>query len=97
VVAITCDSLCTFEFRIATKLFGPDRPELNVDWYDFCVTATDPGPLEGASDMTMQEPWDLQLVCAAGTIVSLVGVTFRRSRLPHCSTLCDKLLATTHK
>ncbi|MCL4123655.1 UNVERIFIED_CONTAM: hypothetical protein GTU68_047126 [Idotea baltica] len=69
VVAVAYDGLCTFEFGVATELFGLDRPELDVDWYDFAVIAAEAGPLRATGGMTMHAPHDLRAVATAGTIV----------------------------
>ncbi len=69
VVALAYDGLCSFEFGIASELFGLSRPELDVDWYDFGVVAIEPGPLRTAGGMTLSAPADLGLVANAGTIV----------------------------
>ena len=69
VVAVAYDGLCMFEFGVATELFGLDRPELDVAWYDFSVIAAEPGALRVTGGMTMHAPNDLQAVAAAGTIV----------------------------
>jgi len=36
------DGLCTFEFAIATEVFGLDRPEFGDDWYRFRVISIEP-------------------------------------------------------
>lgn len=69
VVAVAYDGLCTFEFGVATELFGLARPELGVQWYDFSVVAVEPGPLRALGGMTVDAPHDLEAVAAAGTIV----------------------------
>jgi AraC family transcriptional regulator, transcriptional activator FtrA len=68
-VAVAYDGLCTFEFGVAAELFGLDRPELDVDWYDFAVVATEAGPLRATGGMTVHAPHDLRAVACAGTIV----------------------------
>ena len=69
VVAVAYDGLCTFEFGVATELFGLARPELNVDWYDFAVVAADAGPLRAAGGLTLHAPHALDTIAQAGTIV----------------------------
>lgn len=68
-VAVAYDGLCTFEFGVATELFGLARPELDVDWYDFRVVAVERGPLRSLGGVTIQAPCDLEAVESAGTIV----------------------------
>lgn len=69
VVAIAYNDLCTFEFGVATELFGLARPELDVDWYKFRAIAAEPGPLAATGGLTLQAPHDLAAIEAAGTIV----------------------------
>lgn len=69
VVALAYDGLCAFEFGVTAELFGLARPELAVDWYDFSVVSTDPGPLRTLGGLTLQAPTDLSLLVDAGTVV----------------------------
>lgn len=69
VVAVVYDGLCTFEFGIATELFGLDRPELDVDWYDFSVVSVDDGPIGTIGGMELRAPVDFRRIEAAGTII----------------------------
>ena len=43
VVVVVYNGLCTFEFGIATEIFGLSRPELGNDWYRFQVCSAE-GP-----------------------------------------------------
>jgi len=69
VVAVAYDGLCTFEFGVATELFGLARPELDVDWYDFSVVAADDGPLRALGGLTIKAPHDPGAIETAGTVV----------------------------
>lgn len=69
VVAVAYDNLCTFEFGLATELFGLARPELDIDWYDFEVISVDDGPLRTIGGATVTAPTDLGRLDNAGTIV----------------------------
>jgi AraC family transcriptional activator FtrA len=69
VVALAYDRLCTFEFGCTVELFALERPELNVDWYDFAVCAIEPGPIRAAGGITIAAPYDLALLERADTIV----------------------------
>ena len=69
VVAVAYDGLCTFEFGVATELFGLPRPELDVDWYRFQVVSSDPGPLRTLGGVTITAPHDLSPISTAGTVV----------------------------
>src|SRR5262245_48737764 len=42
VCVLAYDGLCTFEFAIATEVFGLDRPEFGDDWYRFRVISIEP-------------------------------------------------------
>lgn len=68
-VAVLYDGLCTFEFGLTTELFGLERPELDVDWYDYGVVSVDPGPLSTLGGVTVSAPTDLSVIETAGTIV----------------------------
>jgi AraC family transcriptional regulator, transcriptional activator FtrA len=69
VVAIAYDGLCAFEFGIATELFGLDRPELGVPWYQYRVVAESPEPIRALGGITLHASHDLRHVRQAGTIV----------------------------
>lgn len=68
-VALAYDGLCSFEFGVATELFGLARPELDFEWYDFAVVAAEPGPMRAVGGLTVQADHDLERVATAGTIV----------------------------
>jgi AraC family transcriptional regulator, transcriptional activator FtrA len=69
VVALAYDRLCTFEFGCVVELFALDRPELGVPWYDFEVVAVEPGPIRAAGGITVQAPYEPELLALADTIV----------------------------
>jgi transcriptional regulator GlxA family with amidase domain len=69
VVALAYDRLCTFEFGCVVELFALERPELGVDWYDFKVCAVEPGPIRAAGGITVQAPYQPELLVLADTIV----------------------------
>jgi AraC family transcriptional activator FtrA len=69
VVALAYDRLCTFEFGCTVELFALERPELDVDWYDFAVCAVEPGPIRAAGGITVQAPYAPELLARADTIV----------------------------
>jgi AraC family transcriptional activator FtrA len=69
VVALAYDRLCTFEFGCVVELFALERPELDVDWYDFQVCAVEPGPIRAAGGITVQAPYAPELLALADTIV----------------------------
>ncbi|GJI97315.1 transcriptional regulator FtrA [Duganella caerulea] len=69
VVALAYDRLCTFEFGCTVELFALERPELDVDWYDFAVCAVEPGPIRAAGGIIVQAPYAPELLERADTIV----------------------------
>lgn len=69
VVALAYDRLCTFEFGIATEVFGLPRPEMGPDWYRFAVCAIEPGPLRATGGFKVMADGGLELLDEAGTIV----------------------------
>ena len=69
VIALAYDRLCTFEFGCTVELFALERPELDVDWYDFAVVAVEPGPIRAAGGITVQAPYTPELLALSNTIV----------------------------
>jgi AraC family transcriptional activator FtrA len=69
VVALAYDRLCTFEFGCTVELFALDRPELEVDWYDFAVCSAERGPIRAAGGIEIRVPNSLSLLDEADTIV----------------------------
>ncbi len=69
VVAIAYDRLCMFEFAVAAELFGLERPELDVDWYDFRVASVKPGPFRALGGVSLTADGGLELLDKAGTII----------------------------
>jgi AraC family transcriptional regulator, transcriptional activator FtrA len=68
-VAVAYDGLCSFEFGIATELFGLARPELGVKWYEYRVVAASNEPIQMTGGLTVHASTDLRHVRRAGTIV----------------------------
>lgn len=69
VVALAYDRLCTFEFGCTVELFALERPELGVDWYDFAVCAVEQGPIRAAGGITVQAPFQPELLALADTLI----------------------------
>jgi len=69
VVALAYDQLCTFEFGCAVEVFSLKRPELEVSWYRFAVCAAEPGKLRAAGGITIEAPYELDLLDTADTII----------------------------
>ena len=63
------DGLCTFEYGCVYEIFGLPRPELDRPWYRFEVCAAEPGPLRAAGGLSVQAPYDPDLVERADTVV----------------------------
>lgn len=68
VVVLAYDGLCLFEFGIATEVFGLARPEFD-DWYDFEITAVEPGPIRGMGGLAIEAPLALDRLAGASLIV----------------------------
>ncbi|MES2150015.1 MAG: transcriptional regulator FtrA [Pseudomonadota bacterium] len=69
VVALAYDRLCTFEFGCTVELFALERPELQVEWYDFAVCAIEPGPIRAAGGIVIEALDQPALLARADTIV----------------------------
>ncbi|MFZ6770847.1 transcriptional regulator FtrA [Undibacterium sp. Di26W] len=69
VVALAYDQLCTFEFGCTVELFALNRPELDVDWYDFAVCAMEAGKLRAAGGIRVEVPHDLNMLDQADTVI----------------------------
>lgn len=69
VVALAYDRLCTFEFGCTVELFALERPELEVDWYEFAVCAVEEGPIRAIGGITVAAPYSPELLARADTIV----------------------------
>lgn len=63
------DGLCSFEFGVATELFGLARPELDIDWYEFEVVSIDEGPLRATGGVSLTAPTDLSRIETADLVV----------------------------
>jgi len=69
VVALTHDSLSLFEFAVAAEIFGLDRPELGVEWYDFQVASVQDEPLRALGGVSVRASSGLEALELAGTII----------------------------
>jgi AraC family transcriptional regulator, transcriptional activator FtrA len=68
VVALAYDGLCTFEFGIATELFGLPRPEFE-SWYSFEVCALENRPLKATGGVRILPGKGLSGLRRADTII----------------------------
>lgn len=69
VATLAYDGLCTFEFGVATEVFGLARPEMGKSWYRHATTAVEPGPLRAAGGLTVTADNGLELLEEADLIV----------------------------
>jgi AraC family transcriptional regulator, transcriptional activator FtrA len=69
VVAVAYDRLCSFEFGIASELFGLARPELDVPWYEFRVVSVANGPIRTTGGIELRASTNLRHVREAGLVV----------------------------
>ncbi|WP_035578104.1 transcriptional regulator FtrA [Hyphomonas jannaschiana] len=68
VVALVYDRLWPLEFGIAAEIFGWERPELGVDWYDFRVAAP-PGTNRAMGGFSISSDHGLEALRDADTII----------------------------
>lgn len=69
VAILAYNGLCIFEFGIAYELFGLDRSDMGVAWYDCRIIGID-GPISSAeAGISIESPWSLDLIERAQTIV----------------------------
>ena len=69
VVALVYDGLCTFEFGIASELFGLPRPEFGRDWYRFASCAIEKGPLRAAGGLRVAADSGPEVIDRADIVV----------------------------
>ncbi len=77
VATLVVDGIQPFEFAVACEVFGLERPELGVEWYDFHICG--PGPWVTTGQLSsqgpprqgfrMEVPDGLELVARADTVV----------------------------
>jgi AraC family transcriptional activator FtrA len=75
------DGLCTFEYGIAVEIFGLDRPELGVPWYDCRIVGVDGPRARGNGGVVVHADAGLPLLARARTIV-IPGWRDRAERPP---------------
>src|SRR5262245_24547375 len=69
VVALVYDGLATFEFGCTVELFGLERAELGVKWYDFAVCSADGPVVRAAGGVEVRVPHTIAMLDQADTIV----------------------------
>jgi AraC family transcriptional activator FtrA len=63
------DHINPFELAVATEVFGLDRPELGVQWYQTFVCAVEPRPILTRSGFSIFTSYDLTQMREANTII----------------------------
>ena len=63
------DGLGTFEFAIATEVFGLDRPEFGDDWYRFASCSEGRRPVRANGHVSITPEAGLEALADAGTII----------------------------
>ncbi len=69
IVALVYNGLCTFEFGIASEIFGLFRPEINGGWYKFKSVSLEIGPLLAAGGLEFSASGSLKDFEQADTII----------------------------
>ena len=69
VVVLAYDGLCTFEFGIASEVFGLPRPEMGPSWYRYSVCAIEDGPLRAAGGLIVNATVGQRVLRRADLIV----------------------------
>ncbi len=63
------DLVNPFELAVATEVFGLDRPELGVQWYQMFVCAVESRPIPTRSGFSIFTPYNLTQMAQADTII----------------------------
>ena len=69
VAVLAYDGLCTFEFGIASEVFGLSRPEMGKHWYRYSVCGIEDGPLRAAGGLLVKATAGLSVLRKADLIV----------------------------
>jgi AraC family transcriptional activator FtrA len=69
VAALLYDGLGTFEFAIATEVFGLDRPEFGDDWYAFSSCSEGQRPVRANGHVSIAPEAGLEALASAGTTI----------------------------
>lgn len=69
VVVLAYDGLCTFEFGIASEIFGLPRPEMGSHWFRYGVAGVDDGMMRAAGGIRVISDGGLDLVDGADVVV----------------------------
>jgi transcriptional regulator GlxA family with amidase domain len=69
VAAVVLNGVHPFELGVACEVFGLERPELGVPWYQFKVCAAEPPPLQTGAGFLLDTPHGLADAAEADTLV----------------------------
>ena len=69
VVVVVTEDVNPFELGVACEVFGLERPELNVPWYQFKVAACAPQPIVTGGGFSMTTPYGIEALTDADTLV----------------------------
>lgn len=94
VCILAYDGLCTFEFGLCVEVFGLERPELEVPWYNLDVVSIDHGLIKAAGGISFMASTDLSLLESAD-LVMLPG--WRGIHDPVPDKLCQSLQTAVSK
>jgi len=66
---VVANGVTPFELGTACEVFGLERPELGVPWYDFKVCAAEPPPLRVITGFVLDTPYGLADAAEAETLI----------------------------
>jgi len=69
VAALVYPPVSTFELGCVTEIFGRDRSDLGVPWYDFAIGGMAPGSLDSTGGFRLEIAYGLELFERADTII----------------------------
>jgi AraC family transcriptional regulator, transcriptional activator FtrA len=69
VAALVFDGVAAFELGVVVELFGLERPELDVPWYELEVCSDSPGPLRAAGGFAVVPGAGLEALGRADTVI----------------------------
>jgi transcriptional regulator GlxA family with amidase domain len=69
VAALILNGVPPFEMSVPCEVFGVDRSELGVPWYEFRLCAGQPSPIRTSAGFTIDTPWGLEGLDGADTVI----------------------------
>src|SRR5438067_3540379 len=69
VVALITDGTSPFELGVACEVFGLERPELGLPWYEFRVVSGEGRTIKTSAGFTISTPYGLDELSRADTVV----------------------------